>query len=61
MVDLSLWEWPQYTVVFMMLIGAGAGLFAHGKWIPRKRYNIVNDLVSNSIILLLLVAGGFFN
>lgn len=51
---------PQLIYIGLTLMGIGSIISKHGQ--PRiGRYNVWSSLISTSVILLLLYAGGFFS
>ena len=50
--------WPQWTMLFLMVLGLGITIGLHGK--PRPNYSIWTDLIASAISFTLLYFGGFF-
>ena len=52
-------HWPQYTIIAIMLIGAGHNLAKHGE--PQNtKHNALTYLISVGIFAFILYKGGFF-
>ena len=52
-------HWPQYTIIALMLIGAGHNLAKHGE--PQNtKHNALTYIISVGIFAFILYKGGFF-
>lgn len=49
---------PQYIYLALFMLGVGVSLANHGK--ERKPENFFSTMIAGSIIIALLVWGGFF-
>lgn len=54
-------EWPQITVIVLMALNTGIALAKHGEQKLIPNYNILESLFDSTIVLALLVFGGFFS
>ena len=50
--------WPQWTFIFLMILGYGFVIAKHGT--ERKPYNIWEYLFNTALTVTLLYFGGFF-
>jgi len=50
--------WPQWTVLFIMVLGLGLAMGMHGK--PREPHNWIISFIAAAINFTLLYFGGFF-
>lgn len=52
-------EWPQIVIILIMMVDLGAHLVLHGEK-PGGTYGCGGTIISNTVFLALLYAGGFF-
>lgn len=53
-------HWPQYTILFLIVMGLGISLARHGE--PKlERESFWTSLFAYAITVWLLLQGGFFN
>lgn len=60
-IDLTMWGWPQWTLVVIMAIEFLMVLVNHGQTKELPTYNIFIHTFNAVFILVLLSFGGFFN
>lgn len=58
-IDFSLFGWPQWTVIIVMLIELIGTRLLHGR--PRRNYNIGSVIFDCAGLLTILIFGGFFS
>ncbi len=58
-IDLSAWEWPQYTLASLFALAMVINIVEHGT--PRPPYNAWTQLSATCITSGLLYFGGFWS
>ena len=53
------WDWPQFVVAGLIILGLGISLASHGK--PRSPHNLSIDIVAGGLNAWLLYMGGFWS
>lgn len=53
------WDWPQWAVIVLMVLGCGIALGRHGQ--ERDPVNFWSHAISVGITAWILWAGGFWN
>jgi len=50
--------WPQYTYLFLLVLGIGMSISTHGQ--PRRNENAISTLISSALVFFIMYQGGFF-
>jgi len=58
-IDMSIWGWPQWTVIVLSALGLLIHGVSHGQ--PRPSYHIGYSVVDTLILFVMLAFGGFFS
>ena len=58
-IDYAMWGWAQWVMIALIAFEIIAAAVMHGS--PRKPVHVGNYIINSSLILILLIFGGFFS